>query len=618
MPPKSDPTIDRLHTLIEKHWGIRTLRPLQAEAMRAALAGRDSLVVLPTGGGKSLCYQAPPLVRGDTTVVVSPLIALMKDQVDGLRDCGVPAVQIDSSLSPVERQAYEDDVRQGAVRLLFASPERLVMPGFQRLLQQIDVRTFAIDEAHCISHWGHDFRPEYRQLSRLKEWFPNASVHAYTATATERARTDVIAQLNLRDPEVLVGDFDRPNLTYRVVPRERDSLRQVLDVLARHPNEAGIIYCIRRKDVDELAGELRRRGVRALAYHAGLGGEERHAAQEAFANEEADVVVATVAFGMGIDRSNIRFVLHTAMPKSVEHYQQEAGRAGRDGLEAECVLLFGGGDFMTWKRIIERSAAEAEEPVDPSYVPGAVRHLEDMQRYGRSVTCRHRYLVEYFGQPYPTANCSACDLCLDGVKADGDSLVIAQKVLSCVARVKEGFGVQHVVDVLRGSNNVKVQRYRHDQLSTYGLLRGESEAQVRDWVFQLIDQKVLWQEDRGDFTVLRLNAASWEVMRGQRTVPLVRSARPDKVKRSKGEAASWEGVDEHLFAGLRALRRQIAEEQRVPPYVVFGDATLREMARSRPTTPERLRLIYGVGEAKLAKYGERFLDRIREHDEHVP
>jgi ATP-dependent DNA helicase RecQ len=604
---------ESLNSVIARHWGIRTLRPLQAQAMQAVLNGRDSLVVMPTGGGKSLCYQAPPLVRGDITVVVSPLIALMKDQVDGLRSCGVPAVQLDSSLSPVERQAYEDDVRQGAVRLLFVSPERLVMPSFQRLLRQIDVRTFAIDEAHCISHWGHDFRPEYRQLSQLKEQFPNASVHAYTATATERVRRDIVAQLHLKDPEVLVGDFDRPNLTYRVVPRERDQLRQVLDVLARHANEAGIIYCIRRRDVDDLAGELRGRGVRALPYHAGLSPEERRAAQEAFASEAVDVIVATVAFGMGIDRSNIRFVLHTAMPKSVEHYQQESGRAGRDGLEAECVLLAGAGDFMTWKRIIERSAAEATEPVDPAYVPAAIQHLEDMQRYCRATTCRHKVLVEYFGQPFAKEKCNACDLCLEGVKADPESLVIAQKILSCVARVKEGFGVRHVVDVLRGSVNVKVQKYRHDQLSTYGLLRDERDAQVGDWVRQLIDQDVLWQESRGEFTVLRLNNASWEVMRGKRPVSLTRTKRLDKVERSKSEAISWEGVDEQLFGALRALRRRIADEQQIPAYIVFTDRTLREMARTKPTTLERLRLIHGVGEQKLKALGERFIDCIREH-----
>ncbi len=613
MPVPTTPIPDRLRALIHLHWGIQTLRPLQEQAMRAVLDGRDSLVVLPTGGGKSLCYQAPPLIRGDTTVVISPLIALMKDQVDGLRASGVAAAQIDSAQSAEERFVNEMDIREGKVRLVFASPERLMLSGFQSLLQQIDVRTFAIDETHCVSHWGHDFRPEYRQLNCLKERFPRASVHAYTATATDRVRRDIIEQLNLRDPDVLVGDFDRPNLTYRVVPRERELLPQVLDVLGRHAGEGGIIYCIRRKDVDELTEQLRGRGVRARSYHAGMDSASRHSVQEEFAAEECDVVVATVAFGMGIDRSNVRFVLHTAMPKSVEHYQQEAGRAGRDGLEAECVLLYSTADFLAWKRVIEKSAAEAEEPVDPSFVPEAVRHLEDMLRYCRTTTCRHKALVEYFGQEYPVQNCHACDLCLEGVQTDPDSLVIAQKILSCVARVKERFGVNHVLDILRGRNNLKIAKYQHDQLSTFGLLKGESESQLRDWIDQLMDQKVLWIEQRDQFSMLRLNAASWEVMRGQRDVRLVRTARLDRVKRSKAEAVSWEGVDTGLFEALRALRRQLAEERQVPAYVIFGDATLRELARLRPSTPARLRQVYGVGEAKLAAFGERFLDCIRDY-----
>src|SRR5205823_3005568 len=343
--------------------------------------------------GKSLCYQAPAVLRGDTTVVISPLISLMKDQVDSLRACGVPATQIDSSQSPEERSAFEMDIIQGAVRLLFVSPERLVLTDFYRLLRQIQVRTFAIDEAHCISHWGHDFRPEYRQLNRLKELFPEASVHAYTATATERVRQDIIAQLGLKDPEVLVGNFDRPNLTYRVHSR-RDLMKQVLEVIDRHSREAGIIYCIRRRDVDELAAALQQHGCKVVPYHAGLTAEQRKAAQDAFAAEQCDIVVATVAFGMGIDRSNVRYVLHTAMPKSLEHYQQETGRAGRDSLEAECVLLHSGQDFLTWKYIIEKSAADPG--VDPAFVPGALKHLEDMDRYCRGAVCRHRALVQYF------------------------------------------------------------------------------------------------------------------------------------------------------------------------------------------------------------------------------
>src|SRR5262245_8534264 len=345
-----------VHAVIEKTWGFRTLRPLQEQAMRAVLDRRDSLVVLSTGGGKSLCYQAPAVVRGDTTVVVSPLISLMKDQVDGLLECGVAAAQLDSSQSIVERSAFEMDIIQGAVRLLFVSPERLMSDGFQRLLRQIRVTTFAIDEAHCISHWGHDFRPEYRQLPLSRERFPDASLHAYTATATERVRNDIVQQLGLRAPVVLVGNFDRPNLTYRVVQR-KDMLKQVLDVLNRHKDEAGIIYCIRRRDVDELCVALKQQHFNPLPYHAGLPAEQRRDTQDAFANEQCDLVVATVAFGMGIDRSNIRFVLHTGMPKSIEHYQQESGRAGRDGLPADCVLLTTGGDFMTWKSMVEKSAA---------------------------------------------------------------------------------------------------------------------------------------------------------------------------------------------------------------------------------------------------------------------
>jgi ATP-dependent DNA helicase RecQ len=609
----ASPIPDKLRSLIQLHWGIKCLRPLQEDAMRAVLDGRDSLVVLPTGGGKSLCYQAPPLFRGETTVVVSPLIALMKDQVDGLRAGGVAAVQIDSVQSPADRQRAEHDLRTGAVRLLFVSPERLTLSGFQRMLQQANVRTFAIDEAHCISHWGHDFRQEYRQLNRLKDEFPGAAVHAYTATATEKVRRDIVEQLNLCDTAVLVGDFDRPNLTYRVVQRQKDLVRQVLDVIARHRNEAGIVYCIRRRDVDDLADELARNGVRARPYHAGMDSESRHATQEAFASEECDVIVATVAFGMGIDRSNIRFVLHTAMPKSVEHYQQEAGRAGRDGLEAECVLLYSTADFLTWKRIIERSAAEADPPVDESFVPQALKHVEDMLRYSRTTTCRHKTLVEYFGQPFEKENCNACDLCLEGVQFDPDSQVIAQKILSTVARLKESFGVNQVIDVVRGQNNVKIHKHGHEKLSTFGLLSSESEAQLRGWVDQLIDQKLLWIETRENYSLVRLTKQAWDVMRGGRPAKLVRTVRLDKVKRSKVDAASWKGVDAGLFEALRALRRTLAEGRGVPSYVVFSDATLREMARLRPAAPAALRQVYGVGEAKLASFGEAFLGCIRDY-----
>src|SRR5947209_7532547 len=488
MPSSPAPwSMDKLKHVIVQHWGFRAFRPLQDRAMRAVLDGRDSLVVMPTGGGKSLCYQAPAVLRGDTTVVISPLISLMKDQVDSLQACGVPAIQIDSSQTSNERYAYERDIRQGAVRLLFVSPERLVLTDFYRLLQEIDVRTFAIDEAHCISHWGHDFRPEYRQLNRLKELFPQAAIHAYTATATERVRQDIITQLGLRQPEVLVGNFDRPNLVYRVVPRH-DLMRQTLEVIERHANEAGIIYCIRRKDVDELTEALKKRGCNALAYHAGLSPEERHSTQDAFRAEQCDLVVATVAFGMGIDRSNIRFVLHTAMPKSVEHYQQETGRAGRDGLEAECVLFYSGSDTLLWKSIIAKSAQEAQAGAD--YLTSAMQHLNHMDRYCRGSVCRHRALKQYFGQTYEAPSCNACDLCQGETEEVPDALVVAQKILSCVARVKENFGINHVIGVLRGDNTGNIRKWSHDKLSTYGLLTAEKKADLRDRVYQLIGQNL--------------------------------------------------------------------------------------------------------------------------------
>ncbi len=397
-------TVDRLQEVIARHWGFRTLRPLQEPAMQAVLAGRDSLVVLPTGGGKSLCYQAPAVARDELTVVISPLISLMKDQVDSLRACGVPAHAINSSQSPDERDASSEALDRGEARLLFVSPERMVLPAFQMLLQRLGVRTFAIDEAHCISHWGHDFRPEYRQLSQLRVLFPEAAFHGYTATATLRVRDDIVGQLGLKDPAVLVGNFDRPNLTYRVLPA-MDQSRQVLEVLDRHKGEPGIIYCLRRRDVDELTEFLKKNAYQAMPYHAGMNPEDRHASQTAFAEEKCNLIVATIAFGMGIDRSNIRFILHASMPKSIEHYQQETGRAGRDGLEAECVLLYTGSDLMTWKYILGKSA---EEPgVDPSFLPNALHHLEDMNRYCQGSVCRHRALVQYFGQKYGQETCQA-------------------------------------------------------------------------------------------------------------------------------------------------------------------------------------------------------------------
>ncbi|HZP91904.1 MAG TPA: RecQ family ATP-dependent DNA helicase, partial [Burkholderiales bacterium] len=407
----------------------------------------------------------------------------------------------------------------------------------------------------------------------------------------------------LKTPAVLVGSFDRANLSYRVLPRV-EPLKQTFELLERHSGEAGIIYCIRRKDVDELTASLRKRGIDARPYHAGLAAAERTATQNAFAEESCNVVVATIAFGMGIDRSNIRFVLHTGLPKSIEHYQQETGRAGRDGLEADCVLLYSAADVLLWRSIVERSAAEGGG-VAPEFVRTSLRHIDEIDRYARGAVCRHRALVRYFGEEYPNPNCGACDLCLGDVEEVSEATVIAQKILSCVVRVGQRFGVGHVIAVLRGEDTDRIRGLGHDGLSTYGLLKDHAQSELRDWIFQLIGHGLLAQE--GDrYPVLKLTESSRSVLRGESSVRLVQIAR--KKPRRRHEEDSWLGVDEALFESLRKFRRELAAARGVPPYIILGDRSLREVARLRPTTLAQLSEIYGIGEKKLADLGERILD----------
>lgn len=589
---------------VRRYWGFDRLRPLQEAAILAGLEHRDSVVVMPTGGGKSLCYQVPAELAQRTDIVVSPLISLMKDQVDGLQACGYPAAALYSGMATETLRRTEAEIAAARYRLVFVAPERLLTSRFMELVNRLQVRAFAIDEAHCISHWGHDFRPEYRQLSELKQRFPQASVHAYTATATERVRADIAEQLRLQNPRILVGTFDRPNLVYRIVPRV-DVRVQVLEVLRRHPGQAAIVYCISRKDTETMAEVLRRHGVRAAAYHAGMDADARRLTQEAFASEQLDVVAATVAFGMGIDRSDVRCVLHAAMPKSIEHYQQETGRAGRDGLEADCVLLYSAADVIRWESLIEKSAAEANAPAE---VISAARHLlEHMRRLCTGGQCRHRTLSEYFGQPYTKPSCEACDVCLNEVEGLADATVTAQKILSCVARAGERFGAEHIVDVLLGADTERVRRWRHERLSTYGLLKGTNRKTLTNMLYQLLDAGLL-DRTADERPVLRLNDASWAVLRGQRSVKLVQAKA--EVARTRIDEESWEGVDRGLFESLRELRRQVAEERRVPAYVVFGDTTLRDLARVRPGSAASFLNVHGIGERKLADLGPRFLEHI--------
>jgi ATP-dependent DNA helicase RecQ len=528
----------------------------------------------------------------------------MKDQVDGLRECGYPAASLYSGMPPDVLRETEAQIAAGRYRLVFVAPERLLTARFLRLIERLQVRAFAIDEAHCISHWGHDFRPEYRHLAELKARFPQASVHAYTATATERVRADIVGQLRLQNPAVLVGTFDRPNLVYRIVPRV-DSQTQVLQVLRRHPGEAAIVYCISRRDTEAMAEWLQSNRLRAAFYHAGMEAEERRRTQDAFAAQAIDVVAATVAFGMGIDRSDVRCVVHAAMPKSIEHYQQETGRAGRDGLEAECVLLYSAADVIRWESLVEKSAAEAAAPDE--VIAAARVLLEQMRRFCTEIYCRHRKLSEYFGQDYSKPNCEACDVCLNEVEGLADATLSAQKILSCVARAGERFGAEHIVDVLLGANTERVRRWRHEQLTTYGLMQGTNRKTLTNMLYQLIDGGLL-ERTAEERPVLRLNETSWEVLRGKRAVRLLQPK--SEVQKTRFAEKSWEGVDHDLFDSLRILRRKVAEERSVPAYVLFSDATLREMARVRPGSPSALLGIRGVGERKLADLGQRFLELI--------
>jgi ATP-dependent DNA helicase RecQ len=607
-PTSSSPEIEeQIQDAVKEIWGFDSLRPLQYQAIEAGLAQRDSLVVLPTGGGKSLCYQVPPLIAEQMDVVVSPLIALMRDQVEGLRQNGYPAAAIHSNLSEEERQDVWRGLAESRFRLLFVSPERIVQPDFVSFLQGQQVRAISIDEAHCISQWGHDFRPEYRQLARLRERFPGVSMHAFTATATPRVRQDIIERLELFSPTVLVGTFDRPNLTYRVVPSV-DVRAQALEAIRRHTGEAAIIYCISRKDTERMADYLISQGVDAAAYHAGLEAEERTRIQDSFAAESLDVVCATVAFGMGIDRSDVRCVLHAAMPKSIEHYQQESGRAGRDGLEAECVLFYSAGDAIRWEGLMQRSAASAG--LSPEVLTAGSEQLNAMRSYSSIARCRHRMLSEHFGQAYPSEDCGACDVCLDEIVAMRDSTPIAQKILSCVYRMEQRWGVGAVVEVLRGADTAQVRQRGHDQLSTYGVLTEVPAKSLTQLVYQLVDLGLL-ERSGVDYPVLRLAEAAMPVLRGETTVRLIQPA--ISVRKSKASSESWEGVDRDLFERLRVLRRELAAERNVPAYVIFGDAVLRGMATARPSSLDALHRLSGVGEKKLADFGEQFLQVIAEY-----
>ncbi len=594
----------KIQQALLKYWGYNDFLPLQKEAMAGLNRGEDCILVLPTGGGKSLCYQAPAMATDGLAVVVSPLISLMKDQVDALIECGVSAMRLDSSMSAEEQRDTLDTIRQNDVKLLYLSPERLLTDGFINLLRKIKLAYFAIDEAHCVSMWGHDFRPEYRQLGRLREIFPDVTIAAYTATATEQVRNDIARQLSLKDPHILVGSFDRPNLTYKVQPR-KNIAAQVCSVLNRHKGESGIIYCIRRKDVNDLCNQLQDRGYNIAPYHAGMDAQKRKRNQDRFINEKIDTIVATIAFGMGIDKSNVRYVIHTGMPKSLEHYQQESGRAGRDQLEAECCMFYSGGDYGIWKFLMRDMPPEAMEV--------AMEKLNGMYQFCTSATCRHETILRYFGQTLKKDNCAACDICLGEVESIDDALVIAQKILSCIVRLEQQFGSGYTALVLTGSKDKRILENNHDALSTYALLKDFSKSVVHSWIEQLAGQGYL--EKYGEYNQLAITEKGRAALKGEKTPRLLKPAEKKTTRISRPTSQSWEGVDADLFEELRTFRRTEAAEKGIPPFVVFGDVTLRELARVRPSTPKGLMAVKGIGVKKRQQYGRAVLTIIQKYCE---
>ena len=598
---------DKIAAVLRKYWGYTSFLPLQEETISSILAGRDTLTMLATGGGKSLCFQLPALIKEGMAVVISPLISLMKDQVDGLKDMGIAAAVLNSSLAPEEQGRVLGRVEDGKVKLLYISPERLQQERTRQLLQSVPLSFFVIDEAHCISHWGHDFREDYRNLRIIKETFNPISVHAFTATGTEEVQKDILEELRLENPKTHIGPVDRPNLTYRVRPRAQ-IISQVTDFLKKHAGEAGIIYCLRRDDVDTLSARLNALGFKNLPYHAGLDDDTRRLHQDRFAREEIDVMVATIAFGMGIDRSNIRFVIHTAMPKSIEHYHQETGRAGRDGLPASCYLFYGGSDYLTWKSLLEESPHK-EVMLDK---------LQRLYHFCSQPHCRHRVLANYFGQNYEKASCEACDYCLNELEMVENSLIVGQKILSCVYRVHQvsgiGFGAGHIANVLKGNQNDQVETWGHHGLSTFGLMADESVAFIRYMIEQLIGQGFLRRE--GEFSTLSLTDSAKKILKGELTPILVKplvAAKKKEItqKGRKKKEEEWAEIDQDLFQVLRGKRAELARTQGVPAFIIFGDKSLRDMARIKPTTREAFATVYGVGDYKLRTYADAFIEVIR-------
>ncbi|MGA1266287.1 MAG: RecQ family ATP-dependent DNA helicase [Phycisphaerales bacterium] len=611
---REDPQ-DAVQRLVRRLWGHDTLRPLQHDAIFADLAGRDSLLVMATGGGKSLCYQAPAILRHElgepgTTLVVSPLVALMDDQVASLRAMGVDAVAMHSGNEELERQEQLRLLDRGRVPLVFVAPERALRPGFLRGMAAIGVRSLCIDEAHCISQWGHEFRPEYRRLAELRQAFPGVAMHAFTATATHQVGRDIAAQLQLHEPLLLRGPVHRPNLLIRTRHR-LDGPAQCLECIRRHAGEAGIVYCLSRADAERTQAALQREGIRAGVYHAGLSTTARKRAHEDFRAERIDVMVATVAFGMGVDRGDVRFVIHMTLPRSVEHWVQEAGRAGRDGLPSEVLLLHAAGDVTRWERLMDRDHGASDDlaarVAAEAHRTSQRGQLQAMRSIVTQDRCRHAVIGEHFGQPWTLGPCGACDVCLGEWQPLADATHVARVSLSAVARVEQRFGARHVAAILAGSGSRTLHRWGHADLTVFGMLRHLPRAVILQVLEQLVEQGLL-QRCGEEQPVLQLTPSALPVLRGDRAVTL--RTTPVHARRSAAEVAGWGDVDRSLVERLRTLRRDLARDRGIPPFMVFSDVTLRAMAAQRPTHAAALLRIPGLGERRVAAYGARLLEAL--------